>query len=145
MSELIDTRNLRAQAWLLTSVSMCALLSGVIASPNAVAAEDGHPTVWIELGGQLERADTPQQLFTPPFFNGAPAAVLSPMVDAQKPSQYAIGGEGKITLEPNGSDWVFSASVRYGRSNGTRKLHYQSRHEAMPVTQSGRNLGVYGT
>ena len=97
------------------------------------------------MGGQLERADSPQEIFSPPFFNGAPAAVISPMVDAQKPPQFAIGGEGKIIFAPNGSDWVFSASVRYGRSNATRQLHYQSNHKAAPVTQSGRNLGVYGT
>lgn len=145
MSELIGTQELKVQIRLLTSVSMCALLGAALVASDAASAEDDHPTVWIELGGQLERTVAPQQLFSPLFFDGAPSPVLAPMVDAQKSPQYAIGGEGKITLEPNGSDWVFSASIRYGRSNATRKLHYQSQHKAPPVTQTGRNLGIYGT
>ena len=145
MSEQMNTQSRNLRIGLLTTVSAVALLGAAWTSPVAATEDEDRPTVWIELGGQLERANNSQETFMPPFFDGAPAAVLAPMLDAQKPPQYAIGGEAKITLSPSGSDWVFTASLRYGRSNATRQLHYQSHHETTPFTQSGRNLGITGS
>src|SRR6185437_12208253 len=113
---------------LLSEVSILALLGYVCTVPNAMAASDqeNRPTVWIELGTQLERADTEQTIFAPGFFDLASPADLGVMTDAQRPSRYSIGGEGKISLEPEGTHWVFSAAVRYGRSNSARHLHHET-------------------
>ena len=57
MSELINTQNTRGEfRWqLLTTVSVLAF-SGVLYAGDAAQAGDAdRPTVWIELGGQLER------------------------------------------------------------------------------------------
>src|SRR6185437_9989052 len=113
---------------LLSEVSILALLGYVCTVPNAMAASDqeNRPTVWIELGTQLERADTEQTIFAPGFFDLASPADLGVMTDAQRPSRYSIGGEGKISFEPEGTNWVFSAAVRYGRSNSARHLHHET-------------------
>src|SRR5262249_19189041 len=46
-------------------------------------------------------------------------------IDSQKGPHFAFGEEGKLILEPSGSDWVFTAGIRYGRSNAKRHKHNQ--------------------
>jgi hypothetical protein len=124
MSELIQTietrpnirRNLLIHA---STLVLCGVL-GVPAN-----AGDGKPTVWIEIGGQLERLDTPQQLLSPHFFDDAVPAVSGAMIDAQRPARYNAGYEGKVTFEPAGN-WVFSVSARYGQVKNQRHLHYET-------------------
>jgi len=129
MSELITNANEKSVRWqLLTTASVASLLLASAGS-HAEAAEDvGRPTVWIELGGQLEAIGGQPDLFTPPFVAAhlnAPYNAVSP-VDATHPARSAFGGEGKVSFQPQGSDWVFSAAVRYGRSNRSKHLHQQS-------------------
>ena len=82
--------------------------------------------VWVELGGQLERVDSSHTAYLPSSFSGARSAILAPMIQSQEPPAYGFGGEGKVTFAPEASDWIFSAAVRYGRSNGARHLHHQT-------------------
>ena len=126
MSELIKGRNNRRGArWqLLTTVSAIAL----IATNGASASEDGRPTVWIELGGQLEKIGSEQDTFAPPFILAdprPPAETVSPLNFERGPN-YSKGAEGSISISPSDSDWKFSASVRYGRSNNQKRVHQQS-------------------
>jgi hypothetical protein len=129
MSELINARrrneNLRRN--LLTNASMLALLGYLGASTGAPAAadEDAPPTVWIELGGQLERVAGAPEIFSPPFLAQDDATDRSLMTDAQASPPYSIGGESRITYVPQDTDWVFSAEIRYGRSNGAQHVHHQ--------------------
>ncbi len=65
--------------------------------------------------------------------------------EAQSPSPFSFGEEGKISFQPDDSDWVFQASVRYGRSSNkkdvhhqTDKVHYQSFQSGRPVPNGGR-------
>ena len=97
-------------------------------------AEDNadRPTVWIELGGQLESMGEEQEPLTAPFVANLPNTFFSP-VNAQKPSRYSFGGEGAVSFEPEGSDWVVSASVRFGRSNSVRQQHQQTANALVPV------------
>ena len=142
MSELMNSsRDTREFRWrLLTTVSALALIAS---APAAMAGNDAdHPIVWIELGGQLERADNSQTPFAPPFFNLATPDILAPMTDAQKLPPFSIGENGKITFEPLGSDWLLSASIRYGRSGAAKHLHHETEHPDVPYTIFGR---VYGT
>lgn len=130
MSELINTRNMQADfRWqLLSGVSVLALCTTMCASDPAIAETADRPTVWVELGGQLERVQSAQDAFTPPFSirnMDAPFNVMPPSA-LQRPPRQAFGGEGKISLEPQGSDWSFSAAVRYGRSNSDRHTHQQT-------------------
>jgi hypothetical protein len=140
MSELIQKNDTRATIrWkLLTGASALAL---TVSFTGAVRAEDSdRPLIWIELGGQLDRLETSQQGFAPPFFNVAPPSVLAPMVEVQKLPLYDIGEDGKITFEPTGSDWLFSASLRYGRAGSTRHQHYETARQTVQPTFLGNPI-----
>jgi len=127
MSELINTpvpKNFRWQ--LLATVSALAL--GVAGISKAAASENSHPTVWIELGGQLEQMDAGQELFAPPFTRDGhvPAPeTISPLSLEHGPRR-SFGGEASLSVMPQGTSWVLSASVRYGKSNSHKSLHQQS-------------------
>jgi len=130
MSELIDTtiRTGSIRRRLLATVSAFALLASIGGIGKAEAGDDaGRPDVWIELGGQLDQFASTQGPFAPPFLRKTPPAfeTVTP-VEAQKPPRFAIGGDAKATFEPAGTHWVFSASVRYGRSNGDKTVHQQT-------------------
>jgi hypothetical protein len=127
MSELINEqnhRNLRRQ--LLTTVSALSLTLAV----SAHAESSDKPTVWIELGGQLERINGLEDPYLPPFTTQSPTPVpftpVSPS-EAQKPSIYSYGGEGSISLHPHGTDWSFTAAIRYGRSSNNKHVHQQTK------------------
>jgi iron complex outermembrane receptor protein len=139
MSELIDTRqnerDFRRQ--LLATVSALAL-TAFISIHDAKADESAdRPVVWIELGGQLDRIEDGQEAFAPSFFSLAAPGVVAPMVDAQKQPSHSVGENGKITFEPTGSDWLVSASVRYGRASSVKHLHYETARQTVPVTLLG--------
>jgi hypothetical protein len=127
MSELIEQKNNRAIArWqLLASVSALALVAN--AASQAHAEDTDGPTVWIELGGQLERQSGGFEPFTPPFVSHIDTTAFTPPSAAQRPPRYATGFEGKLLIEPQGPDWVLSAAIRYGRSNRSSRLHEETK------------------
>jgi hypothetical protein len=143
MSELISGKGIRGGSrWqLLATVSVAALSVSVVA-PHVALADDGdRPTVWIELGGQMERSNAPSAPFAPDFIvknQYAPHNTVSPL-SAEQPARYGFGGEGSISFQPHGSDWIYSAAVRYGRSNNGKHLHQQT------VSQFKRYLTGLGT
>jgi len=125
MSELIN-QNRRSFRWqLLTTVS--ALSLGIAISAHAEPSD--KPSVWIELGGQLERIDGKEDPYLPPFTTlssiPGPYSKISPS-EAQKASIYSYGAEGKITFQPHGSKWDFTAGIRYGRSSNNKHTHEQT-------------------
>ncbi len=129
MSELINSTSKKHFRWhLLTSVSALAVLVSAGAN-NARAQDTDRPTVWIELGAGLDRVNRDHDLFVPNFIpanaGAAPFEPVSP-IEAQRPPRYALSGEAKLTFEPTGSNWVFSAGLRYGRSNGKKEIHQQT-------------------
>ncbi len=137
MSELMNARSNRPDfRWhLLTTVSALALLAAVYGA-SAAKAEDqdiDRPTVWIELGGQLERVTSPQEAFSPPFMASITQANLLSALNVQQSPAYATGGEGKASFQSDGSDWVFAVSVEYGRSNANRHLHQQTPNAGVPA------------
>src|ERR1700753_4121179 len=126
MSEL-NLKNERAdlRRGLMVTTSVLAL-TGFIGMRDAKADEDAdRPVVWIELGMQVERNDTAQTLFAPPFFSHAQPDDLKAMMGAQAWPKYSIGGESKITFMPENTNWVFSVASLYGRSNSTTHLHHE--------------------
>jgi hypothetical protein len=117
MSELSDTRASRRDLrWtLLTTVSALALLGFAYRANQARAADDDadHPTVWIELGGQLERVDGSDERFAPPFLAGITQLGFRSPVGAERAARYSNGGEGKISYEPSGSTAAHKAKSIY--------------------------------
>ncbi|HVZ68178.1 MAG TPA: hypothetical protein VG891_01865, partial [Rhizomicrobium sp.] len=139
MSELatIKTGKQFFHTRLLATTSSLALLCGAVAAE----ATETHPTVWIELGGQLERVNGGLESYAPPFTGtienaeticnpdkgtcGESAGFSDPSV-FQRPPRYSNGGEAKISFAPQGTDWRFSVALRYGRSNNGKKVHEQT-------------------
>ena len=127
MSELLHTHEQRNDIrWrLLATVSALALITGATACGTAEAMEADRPTVWIEVGGQLERVTAGQQPFAPDFTNQFQSDNLLSAASLERAPRYSNGFEGSIATDPADSDWAFRASVRYGRSNSTRSSHNQ--------------------
>ncbi|HVT25556.1 MAG TPA: hypothetical protein VHD95_13105 [Rhizomicrobium sp.] len=124
MSELINTRQTNTRRHLLATVSALALAVGA----TETSASEDRPTVWIELGAQIERLNVDQQSFAPGFvsrYAGSSAFDPSPL-DPQKLPKYGIGGEASISFAPHDTDWVFAISARYGRSNNARRVHKEA-------------------
>ncbi len=132
MSELINKsgrREIRLQ--LLMTVSALALVGQVCAAPDANADGDaGRPVLWIELGGQFEQQTGQSEAFSPSFAadnSGSSEFLPGSFAHLEKPSPFGSDAEAKLTFQPSGSDWVFSAAVRYGRSNGHKTIQ-RTRH-----------------
>jgi iron complex outermembrane receptor protein len=126
------------QRRLLTSVSMLALLA-LVTPLRAEADETDRPTVWIELGGQFERMDGTGEPYAPAFVAAyRDSDVFHPISPSQadKAPLFAIGAESSISFEPTDTNWVLSASILYGRSNGNKHVHHQ-------VTPSAKALDHY--
>ncbi|HEV2561059.1 MAG TPA: hypothetical protein VGT78_02855 [Rhizomicrobium sp.] len=127
MNKMMNTRKIRTG--LLATASSVALLGYVCAAGESLAAsgDDVQPMLWVEFGGQAERASDTPELFAPPrLFNLAPPSVLSVLTRSQEFPPFTTGFEGKISFQPEDSDWILSAGIRYGRSGSTRHLHHQT-------------------
>lgn len=142
MSELIQKNGNRAVIrWkLLTGASVLALSAYVSSAGMANAEDSGRPTVWIELGGQAEQLGGLSAPFSAPFMSITPTPDVYKGISflgSQGQARYSVGEEGKITLQPEDSDWIFSAGVRYGRSHATRHKHNESQvppaHYSIPA------------
>lgn len=140
MSELISNETHgHISKHLLATVSALAL-TAYIASATVAKAEDANrPTVWVELGGQMEFLQGMSRPFTAPFMSVEPFAtpegadyVVEPNAynpdifeKNQRPVRRAFGLEGKVLFQPEESDWTFSAAIRYGRAQTNRQAHEQ--------------------
>jgi hypothetical protein len=127
MSNNMNTPTIR---WhLLSTVSAFALLTSTCTA-SAAGNEADRPLIWIELGGQMENVSGQGDVFAPAFMSAySTSSVLwkgvTPL-QAQRPSKFGFGEEGKILFQPEGSDWVFSAGIRYGRSSNVRHVDHQT-------------------
>lgn len=131
MSELInhDINRDNIRWKLLAGASALVLVSYISTVAVAKAENSDRPSVWIELGSGTEFMQGISRPFTAPFMSITPTPgpyQQDSLTDTQKPPRMAFGGEAKLTFEPNGTDWSFSASIRYGRSNLSRRVHHQT-------------------
>lgn len=145
MSELTNKRvnrtNFRFQ--LLATVSAIALLGSMVGSAKAADDSSERPVIWIELGGQLSRLDEGQEAFSPALMDVRPS-MFSPSQKFEGASRYSFDETGKISLQPSESDWVFSASVRFGRSAAKRDINQQTNPPAFSTHYSyGSGIKTY--
>lgn len=147
MSELSnsgqDAATLRRR--LLAGVSTASILAACWMPSIVNASEDERPTFWIELGAQVERSGDGQERFAPSFVSQIDTnAFTSPLV-TERPPRFAIGGEGKLTVEPAGTNWIVSAAVRYGRSNKSKSVHQETSPGSGQFIESIPLLGYYSS
>jgi iron complex outermembrane receptor protein len=92
--------------------------------------DGGKPPLWIELGGQLEHITGQGAAFVPGFYsNFSSSSILheeTTPLQAQRPPLFSAGEAAKVSFQPDGSDWIVSASVRYGRSGNKMNVHHQT-------------------
>jgi iron complex outermembrane receptor protein len=127
MSELIQKHDNRATIrWKLLTGASALALAGYVASSIAAKAEDtDRPQVWIELGGQLSRLEDSQETFTAPVFNNRPS-IFAPSQQFERPPLYAFSEFASLSFQPAESNWIFGASIQYGRSASARNVHQQT-------------------
>jgi hypothetical protein len=151
---LTNTQNSerRIRRYLLTTVSALALLTSV-STRGAKAADDDidHPTIWIELGGQLEHVSGQGDNFPVGFLaanTDSPVLQGTTPLQAQNPPPFSFGEEGKISFQPQGSGSVFSAAVNYGRSSNFKHVDHQTNGVIGIANKSGvptPNENLHGT
>ncbi len=87
------------------------------------ARHAGPYPLTVEIGGQVQRHDPPNETLTPgfaPAFTG-PLAVFG---QAQEDNlDWGDGRDVKLTYRPGSGPWLVSAGVRYGKTNGNPKAH----------------------
>jgi iron complex outermembrane receptor protein len=137
MNELITTREnkMRIRRGLLATVSVLALLG---AAGRARAADDGHPPVWIELGGQFAQQQVDQDAYVPSFLAASP--FVTPASSLEQNSRVSWDGAAKLSLE-TGNGWIFSAAIRYGKTSRDKTVNHQTAHGS--ATYSGMPAGAY--
>ncbi len=125
MSELINTHDNRATIrWkLLTGASALALAAYVSSGDIAKAEDASRPLIWLELDGQFATQKNDLEVYSPPFFANSPFDGVSSLA-YEKTRPYIWDKSGKISFQPQGSDWVVSASIRYGKSGRAEKSLY---------------------
>jgi hypothetical protein len=118
MSELIQKNDSSvAIRWkLLAGASVLALTAHLALSGPASAEDADRPTVWIELGGQWSTLQDGVETFNPTLMAGRPAK-FEPSQKFEKPARHGFDEFGAISLQPEGSSWVVSAAVQYGRAS----------------------------
>jgi hypothetical protein len=126
MSESFNTRKRNIiHRQLLATASAVALLG--IGTVEARA--DDHPLVWIEANGQFAQSENGEDAFAPPFLSASPFDAISHLGLEKGP--HTVWNEGaKLSFLPPDSDWVFSASIQYGKNgqHAVREGHPTTAH-----------------
>jgi hypothetical protein len=123
MTEIIQRNNRRNLRYrLLLSVSSAAALA---LAGEALARDDARPSVWIELGGAFDQINRDATQWVPPNLTD-PISNPSPEPFG-KPPAIGYDVDAAIEIRPYASDWIFDASVRYGRAQrGPKHFHDQT-------------------
>ncbi len=108
---------------LMATVSTVALIASAWACGPAFAADTGQDaTLWVELGWQADNVHFSDSKLDLPLGPLVPQSGLTaPLMQNLNPAR-SNGIEDAITYKPEGSDWQFSASIRFGRSGRKGKL-----------------------
>jgi hypothetical protein len=115
MSNSTNVERSASRNRLLATVSTMALVASVCAAEPAIA---GAPPLWFELGWNFENIRSSESNLALPLGPLVPPSGLTAPLTNDFGFSRSYTDEGKITFNPDGSDWVFSASIRYGRARG---------------------------
>ncbi|HEV2561541.1 MAG TPA: hypothetical protein VGT78_05315 [Rhizomicrobium sp.] len=111
---------------LLTTVSALALCASALGFDPAWATDADRATIWIDLGAQFEKISGFGDPYDPPYTAQVIADGFMSPLKAERALSRSFGEEGTISFQPQNSDWIFSAAIRYGRANGGSTKHQQT-------------------
>jgi outer membrane receptor protein involved in Fe transport len=80
------------------------------------------PTAWITVGGNFAQLQNDWEKFNPDFASQMPEGLPNPTLTEKAPGA-AFDWEGKIEIQPENSDWVLKAGIRYGRATRKGNVH----------------------
>ncbi len=124
MNELYNTTNSMANIRKALLATASALVLAAASLPEVVhAADNDRPTIWIEGGWHFESVTGERDPFLPRQNDAALASGFPSLAAIENTLGRTYGGEGSISFQPKGSDWVFTASARYGRAQTSRRIH----------------------
>ncbi len=104
-----------------SALTLMGFMGGAQASD--VFASD-RPSAWIELGGQFDMENDPTQTWLPP--NAPPPLVQPTFKPFGRLPGIGYDWDGKISVQPNDSDWIFSAAIQFGKAkHGPKSTHDQ--------------------
>ncbi|HEV2561260.1 MAG TPA: TonB-dependent receptor [Rhizomicrobium sp.] len=96
-----------------------------------------RPQIWIDLGGSFNQLADKSEPYVPPFESLIPSD-LPGGVSTQNAPKASFDWQGSISYQPNDSDWVLKAGVRYGRS-----AQHKHVHKSLPVPTE-KSLYAFG-
>ena len=142
MSELIQKSDSRGEIrWeLLAGVSALVLAAHMASTTQARAEDADRPTVWIELGGQWSTLQDGVEPFNPALMVDRPAK-FEPSQKFEKPARHGFDEFGAISLQPEGSNWVVSAAVQYGRAS-TKNYNMEQTNPDFKYVSPAPRLGM---
>jgi len=118
----------------LATVSTLTLITSACGSEVALAAEPDHEqTLWIELGWQADSVNYSKRDLDLPLGPLVPSSGLTAPLFQHLKTGRSNDIDSNISYKPEGSDWNFSASVRYGRSAQGKSQINQSK-PVLPTT-----------
>ena len=136
----------KCQRRLLATVSSLALIG---AASTALGADNTErPPIWIEFNWNYDQLSGMGEDYLPSFTDKIVQDGFKSPAFAQNAIPYAYGAGASLSFQPEGSDWIFSAAVRYGRSKGHKNTHEQTKggpHFYSFVTSSGYSHTGYIT
>jgi iron complex outermembrane recepter protein len=80
------------------------------------------PEVWLTLGGNFAQFADNWEHYNPSFTSLIPDSLPSPLGVERSPSS-GFDWDADLSFQPDKSDWVLKAGIRYGRSAENRKMH----------------------
>jgi iron complex outermembrane receptor protein len=111
-----------ARRRLMATVSTAALIASAWGCGPAFANETSkEASIWMELGWQADSVHFSDSDVGLPLGSSV-SSLTAPLMQTLNPAR-SNGGEGKILYRPDGGDWQFSASIRFGRSGRTAKIN----------------------
>lgn len=124
MNKKINRGSMKYRSQLLITASAI-LLVGTDFGPAVAGSGQDRPQFWLELGWQFAQIGGKPEGYSPPFFQLIDESDLPRPANAEDVLAWSYGGEGTISYEPKGTDWIFSASALFGRAQGHKHVHQQ--------------------
>lgn len=116
ISEHLKQRGSRGR--LLATASTIAIAVAINVPDPAFAS---GTSLWLEYGWDVDNVRVSPDDFGLPLGPMVPSSGLTAPLTEKLNLSHSYSGEGKIIFQPGSSDWLLSASVRYGRAVGASR------------------------